>query len=176
MPKDYKSYVKTKKTKASGKKLWILSIILVLILAGLVFLLLTLSQKPLKSGQASKEVLKKVVPVVKPKEEPKIHFEFYSLLTKPNSGASAPNTAPESSSNLPKVYVIQVASIQNFSDADTLKAKLLLNGYTPLIQKNMIEDETWYRVQIGPFDKNEVLVWQKKLAKSGFEGLIKKAS
>jgi cell division protein FtsN len=50
-------------------------------------------------------------------------------------------------------YVLQVGSYKNFPDADRVRAKLALMGIESKVQKVSVENDTWYRIRIGPFSK-----------------------
>jgi len=176
MSKDYKSYVKSKKPKSSKKKWAIFALIFIVLIAVLISFLVFLSQH--KSTPALTKEVKKPA-VTKKVEPPKITFEFYNLLPKQGSGTpqsreNEPQKSLPAVPMLPKNYIVQIASVRNAQDADTLKAKLLLNGYNPIVQKNMLNGQLWYRVQLGPFDKAEAAQWQKKLMTAGIDGLVKK--
>ena len=87
-------------------------------------------------------------------------FEFYDSLK--NNEIIPPGDSTKSSpSNKPTAlktpYVLQVASFQKATDADTLKAKLILEGLDTNIQPFSNKGETWYRVIVGPFnDQNKM--------------------
>ncbi|HEY3520775.1 MAG TPA: SPOR domain-containing protein [Rhodanobacteraceae bacterium] len=48
-------------------------------------------------------------------------------------------------------YLLQVGSFPNGSDADAMKAKLALQGFTASVQPVTINGQTWNRVRLGPF-------------------------
>jgi cell division protein FtsN len=50
-------------------------------------------------------------------------------------------------------YVLQAGSYKNFADADRVRAKLGLLGIESKVQKVSVENDTWYRIRIGPFSK-----------------------
>jgi cell division protein FtsN len=50
-------------------------------------------------------------------------------------------------------YVLQAGSYKNFADADRVRAKLALLGIESKVQKVSVENDTWYRIRIGPFSK-----------------------
>jgi cell division protein FtsN len=50
-------------------------------------------------------------------------------------------------------YVLQAGSYRNFPDADRVRAKLALLGIESKVQKVSVENDTWYRIRIGPFSK-----------------------
>jgi cell division protein FtsN len=50
-------------------------------------------------------------------------------------------------------YVLQAGSYKNFADADRVRAKLALLGIESNAQKVSVENDTWYRIRIGPISK-----------------------
>ena len=58
----------------------------------------------------------------------------------------------------PGHYILQVASFRSMKDADGLKAKLILNGFNPVVQGVVISgDEKRYRVRLGPYPDRDSL-------------------
>lgn len=49
-------------------------------------------------------------------------------------------------------YILQVGSFRELSQADQLKAKLVLNGMIATIQTVTVNNNTWHRVRIGPIN------------------------
>ena len=49
-------------------------------------------------------------------------------------------------------YVLQVGSFQNPVDADGVKARLAMLGIVSKIQIVTVNDATWHRVRVGPYD------------------------
>ena len=54
-------------------------------------------------------------------------------------------------------YVLQAGSYKNFPDADRVRAKLALLGIESNVQKVTVENDTWYRIRIGPIAKLDEL-------------------
>jgi cell division protein FtsN len=73
-------------------------------------------------------------------------------------------------------YILQVASLRSATDADALKARLVLLGMQPDIVKVNVDGDTWHRVRIGPVanarDANAV---RNQLSANGFDAMIIKA-
>jgi hypothetical protein len=61
------------------------------------------------------------------------------------------NAAPAPVSE-PGTYVLQAGSFRNMADADRVKATLAMQGVESRIQQVTIDEDTWHRVRIGPFD------------------------
>jgi cell division protein FtsN len=197
MAKDYKAYSSKKKArkKVAGKStrgssktsqaskskrvgLWLVVAVL-LVLFG--FVLYWLSQHH-DSKQKMKPVAVKKVVLVQPVQKlvlPKIKFEFYNMLTNAGAAPAQPDTV-----NVPQAkvaianYIVQVASLKNPKDADSIKAKLVLDGFNVNItQTKNSSGTTWFRVQIGPFNNfDDAYDTQNRLRKNHFDGLIKKVT
>ena len=76
-----------------------------------------------------------------------------------------------------KNYIVQVRSFTKSADAEELKAKLILVGFSAKIKPVKVSNKTWYRVQLGPY-KNKTAAKQKQsqLEKNKITGslLVKK--
>lgn len=94
----------------------------------------------------------------KPDDRPApTHFDFYTMLPKMEVEISdreleeAMRSLPKS--NEPSAYMLQAGSFRKFSEADGLKARLALIGIVAQIRTVIVRNnETWYRVQIGPYN------------------------
>ena len=71
----------------------------------------------------------------------------------------------------PGHYVLQVASFRSVKDADGLKAKLILNGFNPVVQSVVISgEEKRYRVRLGPYtDRGSLEAARLQLRESGYD-------
>jgi len=99
-------------------------------------------------------------------------FDFYSVLpekevvipdaqlsaqarAEQQKAAAANNPAPTAPSATATAansgYLLQVGSFPNGADADAMKAKLALQGFTASVQPVTINGQTWNRVRLGPF-------------------------
>ncbi len=59
--------------------------------------------------------------------------------------------------------ILQVGSFQSLGEADSLKAQLALLGLEARIQPAVVNQDTWHRVQLGPFVSNSQLSRAKNL-------------
>jgi cell division protein FtsN len=88
----------------------------------------------------------------KPVEKPQ--FDFYRML--PQMGTADPaedeSILPEKPLNASASYLLQVASFSQSSEAERMKAQLLLAGFDANVQLFVNENKTWSRVLIGPFE------------------------
>ena len=71
----------------------------------------------------------------------------------------------------PSHYILQVASFRSLKDADGLKAKLILNGFNPVVQSVVISgEEKRYRVRLGPYsERNSLEAARLRLRASGYD-------
>lgn len=108
-------------------------------------------------------------------------FEFYSLLPKMEVEVAHPNNPPAALPDNPALqkakFRLQLASFKQFSDADSLKAKLTLEGFKLEIAAiTLPTGEIWYRVRTPVLnDRNTALNLQKKLQKQSVASIVIKA-
>ena len=70
------------------------------------------------------------------------------------------------------IYYLQVGSFPTTSDADLRRAELLLLGLSPSVEKKQIDQTTWHRIMLGPFESQVVLNRaQALLAANEFESM-----
>jgi cell division protein FtsN len=154
---------------------WILAIVT---LTGFVYFLYSLpSEEPKKEVEKSrltkniiiKKSVKKTVVASVPKQKStkktakiatqEIQYDFYTLL--PEAEFTIPDHEVKSIKRAERIgkaiknriYSVQVSSFRQVKEADSLKAKLLLLGFIPKIEKAKVNGSTWYRVKIGPYQK-----------------------
>lgn len=94
------------------------------------------------------------------KEAGSDEYSFYSVLSESeqpvNINKPVPATAnkkqEKGSTETQPSYMLQAGSFKETSVADSVRAKLLLEGLPVNVQPVKIRDsETWYRVMVGPF-------------------------
>ncbi|MBN1378830.1 MAG: SPOR domain-containing protein [Gammaproteobacteria bacterium] len=56
-----------------------------------------------------------------------------------------------------EAFVLQIGSFKENQQADKLKASLALIGLEAHIQKVRVDNNTWHRVRLGPFDNRKTL-------------------
>ena len=59
--------------------------------------------------------------------------------------------------------ILQVGSFHSASEADSLKAQLALLGLQASVKSALVNDDTWHRVQLGPFSSETNLSRAKNL-------------
>ena len=88
-------------------------------------------------------------------------YDFYDMLPKQEvevPGAGEKGASPAARSALPQGDVtLQAGSFKQPDEADKLQARLAQYGVDSKIQRFSLDDETWYRVRIGPIATVEQL-------------------
>lgn len=135
---------------------------LFLLLISFVGFILFLDQKIVKSGRG-------VGTAQNSGNENKPTIDFYSVLPQREVEIPMSEEDREAIEN-PKLNVateqkiiLQVGSFQSVSEADSLKAQLAFLGLEAKIQLAEVSDDTWHRVQLGPFASNSKLSRAKNL-------------
>lgn len=95
-------------------------------------------------------------------------LDFYDMLPKQEvevPGKSGKASASAAKTPLPTGgAVLQAGSFKQSTEAEKMQAQLALVGISAKIQRASVDDETWYRVRIGPIATVEELrVVQSKL-------------
>jgi len=73
-------------------------------------------------------------------------------------------------------YILQVGSFRTSADAEEMKARLALQGFTALTQTVKVNDETWHRVRVGPVaGARKADEMRIQLAQAGIESLVMKS-
>jgi cell division protein FtsN len=111
-----------------------------------------------------------IAAIEKPKpvenELPKPRFDFYKLLQESETTVPASESFNEDKTEDDKTtsaqtsteYILQVGSFPNQTDADKLRAQLLLLNLAAHIEKVEIrKGEVWHRVLVGPFENQAAL-------------------
>jgi cell division protein FtsN len=97
---------------------------------------------------------------------PKPQFDFYTLLPdvkvdaprKPGAAPApkAPAVATTETTPAKNNYRLQVAAFKSYPEADAMKARLALSGFTLEIQSVKLQDgKVWYRVQTPPLSSQQ---------------------
>ncbi|MEL0168811.1 MAG: SPOR domain-containing protein [Pseudomonadaceae bacterium] len=118
-----------------------------------------------------------------PPSTPKPQYDFYTLLPESDVNApqqpaqTAPAATPAPEASKPAAsgpsYYLQAGSFRQRSDADQLRAQILLLGMDVKLENATINGNQWYRVQVGPFsNKNSMDQAQRTLSGNGFSNLL----
>lgn len=130
------------------------------------------------------------------KDASKPTFDFYSVLPEkevviPDAQLSAQAKAeqqkaavatstptPGSAAGTPAVasgYLLQVGSFPSSADAESMKAKLALQGFTANVQPVNINGQTWHRVRLGPFaSATDLEAAKQRLSSAGIHAIALK--
>ncbi|MGE0373046.1 MAG: SPOR domain-containing protein [Gammaproteobacteria bacterium] len=116
-------------------------------------------------------------------------FDFYKILPEievkvpdeelaavaPEPASSAPPSDPATIAERP-TYLLQIASFQDFNDADQAKAQLALQGVSATIQRVVINgQDVWHRVHVGPYsDLGDAQRMRTRLDQLGVNAIVLK--
>jgi cell division protein FtsN len=82
---------------------------------------------------------------------------------------------PAAAANAPSGYLLQVGAFPSAADAETLKAKLALQGFVANVQSVSVSGQTYHRVRLGPFHSATDLESAKqRLAAAGIPAIALK--
>ena len=80
---------------------------------------------------------------------------------------------PDSDDGVAGPYLLQVGSFRSASDAEGLRAQVTLLGLEARIQNVTVDDSTWHRVRVGPFDSaRSADEARRRLLDNGFEAMV----
>lgn len=94
-------------------------------------------------------------------------IDFYTILPDrkveitPREDPNEGTENPDINSNSANKVLLQVGSFQSEREADSLKAELAFLGLEAKVKSARVKNNTWYRVQIGPFTSNTALSQMK---------------
>ena len=140
--------------KQSGSRwVWVILILIIGFFAAFVFFLDTKIDK----GEKPKPV------EATRKKDDKPRIDFYSIL--PDRKLDIPISAedrqaienPSINKQAGEEIILQVGSFQSAAEADSLKAQLAFLGLEADVKSALVNDDTWYRVMLGPFGANSEL-------------------
>jgi len=147
--------------RQQSKPLWIWALLL-LILALFVAFVLFLDRQVVSSGKSE-------APQQSPSTENKPTIDFYSVLPQREVEITILDEDREAMEN-PVINkevvgksILQVGSFQSVAEADSLKAQLAFLGLEASIKAAVVNEETWHRVQLGPFASETSLSRAKNL-------------
>ena len=138
-------------------------VFLLLILGSFVAFVLFLDQKIVNSGRDEPPRQEK------PASKNKPVIDFYEVL--PRREVEIPISEedrdaienPVINKQAVEQSILQVGSFQSAADADSLKAQLAFLGLEASVRTAVVNDETWHRVQLGPFASESGLSRAKNL-------------
>lgn len=92
-------------------------------------------------------------------------FEFYDTLMNSEVISTNPDTNTQHQNDGQKtqpVYMLQAASFKKLADADSLKARLILEGLDVQLAEFNNRGEIYHRVMVGPFSDSHKMNEAKK--------------
>ncbi len=146
--------------KSTSPWVWLF---LLLILASFVAFVLFLDQKIVESGGNDRQQ------EASSSSENKPTIDFYSVL--PQRKVEIPiddddrDAIENPSINKEAVdrSILQVGSFHSSGDADSMKAELAFLGLQATVKSAVVDNQTWHRVQLGPFSSETKLSRAKNL-------------
>lgn len=105
-------------------------------------------------------------------------FDFYTILPElevvipdletVKDKFKQPEATPETPTKLSdgESFMLQVGSFKEIEQADRLKANLALLGFEAHLQKVKVNNSTWHRVRLGPFNDHKKLQDAKQRLKA----------
>jgi cell division protein FtsN len=136
---------------------------LLLILGSFVAFVLFLDQELVSKGSDKSAQTRKSSPENKPT------IDFYTVLPQRKVEISIPEQDraaienPSINKDIVGQAILQVGSFHSAEEADSLKAQLALLGLEARVKSAVVNDDTWHRVQLGPFDSETKLSQAKNL-------------
>jgi cell division protein FtsN len=106
-------------------------------------------------------------------------YDFYQML--PNFEVVVPEKEKDVKRDLPAtakierpgVYVLQIGSYRNESDADRVRDQLAKEGIDAKVQRVAVDTDVWHRVRIGPIMKlDELNKLRKQLQAADIDAIV----
>lgn len=142
------------------------------------------TDKPAVNGQAAVPNPPMALPGKPGDPIPEKRFQFYDILPGKTDAVPDKNAKPavakeeqkkEESKESKQPLFLQAGSFSTANDADNQKAKLALMGMEAVVQQVMVQDKTYFRVRVGPYNKiDELNKVRADLAKAGIEAQLAK--
>ena len=159
------------KTQSSSPRQFLLGLILGLTLgAGVTLVLLGLPDE----GAAPVAVAPKMPPTATTSTAGAevMDWSFYDLFPKAEVATVGGYQNAKDSQTQPPVFHLQTGSFSTSRDADERRAALLLLGLPAFIEPKVVNNQTWYRVLVGPIETETSLNRvQALLANNDFESM-----
>lgn len=113
-----------------------------------------------------------------PQEEiaPPRRYEFFSVLPEVERVVPEREMAERvatADAEPQRQYRLQAGSFRDNADAETLKAEITLLGLSAEVQSVTVDDKTWHRVRVGPYDSaRQADGARRRLQDNGLEALV----
>jgi cell division protein FtsN len=138
---------------------------------------------PVQQPVVSDPAPKKAEPPIAEQVAEQPEYDFFTVLpemevTVPEQELAARQES-EDASRSPEsadLYLLQVGSFRQNSDADQMKARLALLGMVAQIQSVTVNENTWHRVRVGPVQGSRAADdMRQRLAENGIDSLVMKS-
>lgn len=107
---------------------------------------------------------------------PARRYDFFSVLPEVERVVPEQEMAQRMAEQSPepsRTYRLQAGSFRAQADAEALKAQITLLGLSAEVQTVSVDDETWHRVRVGPFDSARAADGaRRRLQDNGMEALV----
>ena len=107
---------------------------------------------------------------------PPRRYEFFSVLPEVERVVPEREMAERvatSDAEPTRQYRLQAGSFRASSDAESLMAEITLLGLSAEVQSVTVDDKTWHRVRVGPFDSaRQADGARRRLQDNGMEALV----
>ncbi|EKD92330.1 MAG: Sporulation and cell division repeat protein [uncultured bacterium] len=186
-----RDYAKKSSPELNGgsqhNKLWILFVIIFIFLAFFVYvsknfilskkLIASNAQLPKPDAMIKKQIAQTKSLVLQKSTSDKMQYDFYQLLPEMTVNVSSSEATNASKTAVTTAntasFVLQIAALQNPSDAKVLQNQLADAGYHAFVQSYLANQKTWYRVMVGPFHAlSQAQDQQLKLDNHNIEALL----
>ncbi len=116
------------------------------------------------------------LPVLDEELAPPRRYEFFSVLPEVERVVPEREIAERLADQAPepsRTYTLQAGSFRAKSDADALRAQITLLGLSAEVQSVTVDDSTWHRVRVGPFESARAADGaRRRLQDNGMEALV----
>lgn len=107
---------------------------------------------------------------------PPRRYEFFSVLPEVERVVPEREIAERMADQVAeptRTYTLQAGSFRASADAEALKAQITLLGLSAEVQSVTVDDNTWHRVRVGPFDSARAADGaRRRLQDNGMETLV----
>jgi cell division protein FtsN len=124
-----------------------------------------------RAEQRQKQLAAKQQPPVQQPQTPAVPDAHNAVSENVAAAPEAPRPASAGGSG----YLLQVGAFPNAADAETLKAKLALQGFIANVQSVNVGGQTYHRVRLGPFrSATELESTKQRLSGAGIHAIALK--
>jgi cell division protein FtsN len=184
--KDFRKGAPRRPASRRGVAPWIWALLGAAVAVPVLLLALHLHNRPKAEGDATK-AKKPDAPVLpklaQPDPNAKPKYDYDTLLKHnkveiPEKPPAPPLQDPKpAAESHPGTLMLQVASYRTAQDAEAQRARLAILGLEAKVQMVTVNEQTWYRVRLGPFKTTDEMNHARaRLHASGLEGAPARAT